>query len=62
MKTNKAATSSSFFAIARPASALAAVVVLADAANADPKPGQLGNPPWAKPTTRELLPATFAMP
>jgi len=55
MRTNKASTSSSFSVIARLASALAAVVMLADAASADPRPGYVGSAPWAKPTTRDLL-------
>ena len=54
MKTDR--KPSSFLAVARLASVLAAVVAFADAANADPRPGGIwGNPPPAKPTMQEML-------
>jgi hypothetical protein len=55
MKTNQISKSSAFLHIVRVATTLAAVVMFSHTANADPKPGQLGNPPWAKPTNRDLL-------
>ena len=55
MTTNQNSKSSTFLKIVRLATVAAGVVLFAHTANADPKPGQLGNPPWAKPTNRDLL-------
>jgi len=55
MTTNHTSKPSTFLRIVRLATIAAGVVLFAHTANADPKPGQLGNPPWAKPTNRDLL-------
>ena len=54
MKSGEVLKSSTFFATVRLAAMLAAAVVLfADAASADPRPGNPGNKPW-KPSLQEV--------
>jgi hypothetical protein len=55
MTINQSSKSSAFLKIVRLATVAAGVVLFSHTANADPKPGQLGNPPWAQPTNRDLL-------
>jgi hypothetical protein len=56
MKTARTSKSSTFLHIVRVAATLAAVVMFAHTANADPRPGGIwNNPPMKQPTTRELL-------
>jgi hypothetical protein len=55
MTTNQTSKSSAFLTIVRLATVAAAVVLFAQTANADPRPGIPPYAPWKEPTKRELL-------